>query len=103
MPFWLSVTLPNVPLAVPAPNSKATFKPPLVSWLPTASRAVSVTVVVKSNGMIAEGAATDTVDCARLTGPGVTVIVGAVEVTACVLMVAVSGLVPARVPVKKAV
>ncbi len=101
MPSPLSVTLLNVPLAVPAPRLNTTVEPPVVSWLPLASLAVSVTVVVPFNSI--DAGEIETLDCERSTGPGVTVMVGAVDVRAEPLMVAMMVLVPAIVPVKVAV
>ncbi len=100
MPSPLSVTLLNVPLAVPAPRLKTTVEPPVGSWLPLASLAVSVTVVVSPDWM--DAGFTETVDCDASAGP-TTVMVGAVEVRAVPSMAAVMVLVPAMVPVKVAV
>ena len=96
------MTLLNVPLQPPLPRPKAIVKPPLLSWLPAASLAVNVTVAVVPDTMLVEE--TDTMDWDRLTTPGVTVIVGKVEVTALPPMVAVMvRALPAVVPVKVAV
>ena len=64
MPLPLSVTAPSVPVAEPPPNPKVTTCPPLGSWLPAASRAISVTVEVLPDWMLA--GATTTVEAARL-------------------------------------
>ncbi len=100
MPSPLSVTLLKVPSAVPAPRLKTTVEPPTGSWLPLASLAVRVTVVVPFNSI--DAGETETVDCDASAGP-TTVMVGAVEVRAVPSMVAVMVLAPARVPVKVAV
>ena len=82
MPSPLSVTAANVPWAVPFPSPKVTVEPPVVNAVPAESRAVNVTVAVPLTAM--EAGATATVDWAGSAGPGpaVTVMVGAVEVTA---------------------
>jgi len=99
VPLPLSVTALKVPLDVPAPNPKRTVKPPVVRLLPAASLAVRVTVVLLPATMLA--APTETIDCDTLAAPGVTVIVGAVDVTALLPMVAVMVLAePAVAPVK---
>ena len=101
MPSLLSVTELNVPLLPPLPRPKPTVKPPLVCWFPAASLAVNVTVAVVPDTMLVEE--TDTMDWDRLTTPGVTVIVGKVEVTALPPMVAVMvRALPAVVPVNVA-
>src|SRR5262245_58321847 len=46
VPSPLSVTVPNVPCAVPAPRPNVTVEPPTVTGLPLESLVVSVTVVV---------------------------------------------------------
>jgi len=63
LPLSVAGTGLNVPLPVLKP--KATFKPPLSSWLPLASRAVRVTVAVPPKA-IGDGD-TVIVDCDRLT------------------------------------
>lgn len=93
----LIVPLPPVPL----PRAKATDKPPLVSSFPFASLACRVIVVTPPNCTLPSERLI--VDFARLTGPGVTTIVGGVEVTAEPLIVAVIVLPPARTPVNMAV
>ena len=80
VPFLLSVTALNVPLPVPLPSANTTVRPPVVSLLPAASSACSVTVSVLPEATLA--ADNVTMDFDRLAGPGVTVIAGAVEVTA---------------------
>ena len=65
MPSPLSVTGPNVPAPVPVPNSKTTVNPPVVSWVPSASMAFRVTVVVLAIGT--DGGATAMVDPSRLS------------------------------------
>jgi len=103
VPLWLSVTLLKAPLEVPVPpRPKRTVKPPVVRLLPAASLAVRVTVAVVPEAMLA--GATETSDCERLAAPGVTVMVGNVEVTALPPIVAVMVVaLPAVVPVKVAV
>ena len=98
VPFLLSVTALNVPLPVPLPSANATVKPPVVSLLPIASSACSVTVSVLPEITLADDTVTN--DFERLTAPGVTVIAGAVEVTAVPPIVAVTVLLPAVVPGK---
>ena len=66
-----------------------------------ASESRDVTVDVPLDAMLPGD--TDSVDCAKLTTPGVTVMVGAVEVTANVLIEVVIVLLPTRMPVKIAV
>ena len=59
-----------------------------------------MTTALPPEGMLA--GATETVDRAKLTAPGVTNTDGAVDVTLCELMVAVTVLLPASAPVKVA-
>src|SRR5207248_1742898 len=99
--WWLgtaaSVRWPPVGL----PSAKATVKPPTVSLLPAASRACSVTVTPLPDTSLADESEAN--DVVRSTGPGVTAIAGAVEVTDCPPIVAVIELAPAIVPVNVAV
>src|SRR5262249_31948309 len=102
VPFPLSVTPLNVPCPVPPPRANATVRPPVVSWVPAAFRAVRVTVAVLPTGT--DDGALATVDCPRsAVVDEVTVMVGAVVVTAVPFMVAVMVLAPAVVPVNVAV
>ncbi len=94
------MTALKVPLALPAPRLKTTVKPPTGSWLPLASLAVSVTVVVPFTWI--DAGENDTTDCDASAAP-TTVIVGAVAVRVTPLMEATMVLVPAVVPVKVAV
>ena len=98
----LSLTEPNVPSLVPPALVNVTVSPPLASRFPAASRAVSVNVSASPDATVLADALTS--DCASDTAPGVTVIVGPVDVIAFPLIVApiVRG-VPAVVAVKIAV
>ena len=100
MPSPLSVTVPNVPWAVPLPRPNTIVAPPMVSCTPLASLAVRVAVAVPLTAM--EVGETATVDWAGSAGP-TTVTLGAGVVTAWLFSVAVIVLVPAVVPVKVAV
>ena len=77
------------------------MSPPDVSWFPSASRSVNVTVDVPPDAML--DGANVTVDCDKLTAPGVTVMLAAADVSGALLMLAVIELLPAVVPVKVAV
>ena len=96
----MSVTAPKVPVAVPVPRLNTTVAPPVRSWAELASRAVSVTVEVPP--VATDAGLSVTVDFDASAVP-TTMIVGAVEVTACPLKVALMVLEPAVVPVKLAV
>ena len=76
----LSITGLNDPVALPALRAKATVSPPDVRWLPAASSACNVTVVVLPDATLPGDTLTNEFD--KLTVPGVTVTEGAVEVTA---------------------
>jgi chorismate synthase len=81
---------------------KAIVRPPAVSWFPAASFAVTVAVIFAPETTVP--AETVTVDWASEKAPGVTVIVGRVDVTAeppIVPLIVVA--LPARTPVKVAV
>jgi hypothetical protein len=81
----LSITVPIVPVLVPAPRENATVAPPTLMFTPLASLACSV--IVTLDPLATVDALTFTVDVAADGGPagaGVTVIVGAVLVTAAV-------------------
>jgi hypothetical protein len=98
VPLSLSVTGPIVPWPpLVLPSAKSTFSPPVVSLLPAASSACNVIVEVLPDAMLPEDNVTT--ELAKLTGPGVTVIEGAVEVTAEPPIVALIVLLPAIVPV----
>lgn len=86
VPFPLSVVAEIVPSLVPVPFVNTTVSPPPVSALLAASRAVSVSVAVVPDTTFADE--TVTVDRASVAAPGVTVIVGGVDVTAPALTVA---------------
>src|SRR5262245_55540883 len=102
VPLPLSEKLVNVPLLVPAPGPNTTLAPPVVSRLPLASLAVSVTVVELLDCKLERP--TETADCVTLAAPGVTVMVGSAEVTGLPPMVAVMlRAVPAKTPVNVAV
>ena len=102
VPLAGSETAAKVPLLVPPLIVKTTVRPPVVKRFPAASRAVNVAVEVEP-ACIAEDDKV-TVDCDKLIGPGVTVIVGIVEVTVEPLIVAVTVVaVPAIKPWKLAI
>ena len=103
VPFPLSVVDPIVPVLVPAPVVlKTTVEPPVVRSFPAASLAWSVNVAVDPETTVASEVVTT--DWAVLIAPGVTVIVGNVDVTGLPPMVALMVLaVPARTPVNVAV
>jgi hypothetical protein len=101
VPSLLSVTFPIVPTVGPVPRTKATVAPPVVSGVPLASFAVRVTVLVPP--IATEAGEAVTVDCVGSAGPAAAAMVmGAVEVTAWVLSVAVIVLLPAVVAVNVA-
>src|SRR5262249_46728244 len=101
VPSPWSVTVPNVPCAVPLPRLKTIAEPPVVNCVPLESLAVNVTVEVPPRA-IGEGFK-ETVDCAGSAVAGVvTVIVGGVDVSAVLSIVALTVLVPAVVPVNTA-
>ena len=95
------MTALKVPAALPPPSPKTTLSPPLVSWFPLASRATNVMVVAPPSGMLA--GASEIVDCPTLNVVGVTVMVGAADVTLCALTLAWMVLLPAAAPMKLAV
>jgi hypothetical protein len=101
VPFALSVTAPIVPSLVPDPFVNVTVDPPDVSELPAASFAVSVSATTPPTATLA--AETDTREVATDAGPGVTVNVGCVVVTADPFSVAeIARAVPATTPVNAA-
>jgi hypothetical protein len=101
VPFAGSETGAKVPLLVPPLMVKTIVRPPVVRRFPAASLAVSVAVEADPAWILAADKVT--VDCARLIAPGVTVIVGIVEVTVEPLMVALTVVaVPAIKPWKLA-
>ena len=97
----LSITGLNDPVPLPAPKPKVTVRPPDVRWLPAASSACNVTVVVLPDATVPGDTLTNDFD--KLTGPVDTVMDGAVEVTSRPPIVDVIVLLPARIPVKVAV
>ena len=82
----MSVVAEIAPSLVPAPLVNTTVSPPVVRALLAASRTVSVSVADAPETTLADD--TVTVDCASDAAPGVTVIVGSVDVTAPPPMVA---------------
>ncbi len=52
VPSPLSVTEPNVPLSVPAPNPKVTINPPVLSWLPSHPSRSKLTVAMPLPGIV---------------------------------------------------
>jgi hypothetical protein len=75
----------------------------VVSWVPLVSRAVNVTVLAPPLAIEAGAAATDDWPGSAAPAAAVTVMVGAVEVTACPPIVAVIVFVPAALAVRTAV
>lgn len=101
-PFDPSAVLPKVPVLVPPDLAKTTVEPPLVNWLPLASLAVNVTVMLLPE--ITEPAETLTSDWASDRAPAVTATMGDAEVTGEPLIVArIEVAVPATIPVNVAV
>jgi hypothetical protein len=102
VPFELSVTAEKFPVDVPPTLLNKTVKPPPGSWLLLASFAVRVTVTFAPDWTVP--AERETIEFEREAAPGVTVIVGIVEVTAAAFIVAASVVaVPAVDPVKTTV
>jgi hypothetical protein len=99
----LSVVAPIVPVLVPPPVVlNTTVEPPAVRLFPAASRACRVRVAVAPDTTVPLDVVT--MDWAVDAGPGVTVIVGSVEVTTTPPMVAeIVFAVPARTAVNVAV
>ena len=98
----MSVTVPIVPVDVPPDTPKVTVEPPVVSRLPAASRTVSVKVALLPDATV-EGL-DDIVDVAVEIAPGVTVIVGKVElIVEPLICAAICFAVPFSTPVKVAV
>ena len=89
------------PVLVPPCAVNATVSPPLVRLLPAASLARRLNVALPPEMML--GADTVTTDVLVETAPGVTAMVGRVEVTALPLIVAPTAVgVPAVTPVNVA-
>jgi hypothetical protein len=87
---------------VPVPGENPTVSPPAGRLLPAASLARNVTVTELPEATVLFDTVTDEVEVE--TEPGVTVMVGAVDVTAAALIVAPMVVaVPAVTPVKLAV
>ena len=102
VPLPLSVVVPMVPVLVPPEAVKTTVAPPAVRLFPAASLAWSVSVTLLPEATVP--LETLTVDVATDAGPGVTVTVGRVDVTAEPPMVAPTVVaVPATTPVNVAV
>jgi hypothetical protein len=95
VPLALSVVAPT--LAPPTVN--ATVRPPVVKLLPFASLAWSVKVTVFPDATVP--AETDTVDWLKEAAPGVTAIVGRVEITAMPPIVACTVVAVPAVPAVK--
>ena len=75
----MSVVAPIAPVLVPPDAVKPTVSPPVVSLFPAASLACSVSVAVIPDTTLAADVVTT--DVVLDAGPGVTAIVGRVEVT----------------------
>src|SRR5438552_10867425 len=102
VPLLLSVVPPIVPVLVPPDRLNATVSPPVVRLFPAPSLAWSVSVAVAPDTTVPLDVVT--VDVAVEAVPGVTVIVGRVELTALPPMVALIVVaVPAVPPVNVAV
>lgn len=98
----LSVVAVILPVEVPPERENTTVKPPAVKLLPLASLAVKVKLIEFPDKTV--GLDTVTKDCDNENAPGLTVIVGKVEVmanppTVALIVVAV----PETTPVKVAV
>lgn len=97
----MSVVPLIVPVLVPPERLKTTVRPPEVSGLPMASRAIIVSVIAAPEATVLDD--TLMVDWASELAPGTTVMLGSVLVTGTVLIVApIFVAVPAVVPVNVA-